>query len=682
MKKLILLPALLLSAQPVLAAGFTLGTNTVVQNLGVLLASANYEHPQLFTNIDGNRHLAIMYYGNTVNCLLDMNVDQHTAVVTNAWTGRIAPHGWAYRDGLVYWCNNNDYYTGTKFPNGNSIWESTLQSYNVTTGQTNFIAHPFTAYQGYCMAWSDDGWLYMGGYGAGANWPSGAVDRYNPGTKVFTNVGYIDIPDGSDYCYAIGADSRYCYALDGYNWHLSVWDSQSGSTNFVQYLNSGVDQNGTYIYPGASGGWWYVEELATGQLNYYALSNGVANYVTNNQHGNGNFGTNMLMTDMRGGMISEAENYSNYTGLTFDFAKPNPDSSNNTVVIGVQTNGSGVWNYITASNFNLTPASLIRAYPDGTNLFLLAYAYGPWLGYNPSSKVVTYYGTPPTDSAYDAVKVGKYWYVMGYDSLTYQFDPSAPWTLAASTPNKYDPSVNPHLLSLVLRQHEYYSCLGSDGLLYVAAWIERNGIGGQLGWLNLTNNRNGSVAIPDNNFAPGDLKPICGGSNLVYSCFNCGNAGIGSSNLLVFDVGTKSWLSTNAPLGTDYPGKVVEVAPGIILGLSSCHNVIYKWNCLTHTLIASNALGAAVFDGGNSINNRLSVAPDGYVWTFIGTTLERINPSDLSMTSILTNNPPLDIAWNGGDAYLYGGQNLYRVRRLLVSSPLQPASGVRLLGPH
>jgi hypothetical protein len=200
--------------------------------------------------------------------------------------------------------------------------------------------------------------------------------------------------------------------------------------------------------------------------------------------------------------------------------------------------------------------------------------------------------------------------------------------------------------------------------------VDRNGIGGQLGWQDLVYQTNASVPLPQTYLDTADLKPLFGGSNLVYSSLG--------SNLFVFDCKTKSFLSTNAPLGCVSPGKVTEVSPGVIIGLSG--TTVYKWNCNIGILLSSNNVNGQVFGATVSpVDRRVELAPDGHAWFFAGTTLYRLNPSDMNLTSILTNNPALSVAWHGGDLYLYGGPNLYRVQSLLKASILPPTR-LRSLG--
>jgi hypothetical protein len=651
------------------AANYTISTNRTVHDLGVLLGSAVMDPPIGFTN-NGDRHLLLNYWGGPANSILDVNLDRGTTRVTNTLPGRSGMRGWAYRDGLIYYFIPNRYYGTNSY--GTNAWQGFFGSYNVNTGMTNLI-RTVGQHQGYHADWGDDGWLYIGAYASTSQDARGAyVDRYNPNTGVYQEIGGIDPDTGPDYVYSLGADSRYLYACGAYNWHLSVWDSQSGSNRFTQFWSADNDING-YIYRGKKGGWYYRKQgpVTGGLARWYALSNGVPTLVSANAGIQASFHTNVWYSEgVRGGVIDNVAKQTNTIGFNFDLDLAYPDSSNNVATVGYMTNGTGIWNYRSATSFSLGAASLKRVYPDGDALFITSFAYGPWLRYTIANSNVTRYGTAPY-SMYDAVKIANLWYVMGYDAATLQFDPTLPWTLNSATPNRSDPSVNPHKLGLALRTHEYYSCVGSDGQLYVASHVDRNGVGGQLGWQDLVFKTNGSVQLPQTYLDTADLKPIWGGSNLVYSCLG--------SNLLVFDTKTKSFLSTNAPLGTASPGKVLEVSPGVIIGFSG--STIYKWDCSTGTLLASNNVNGPLFGATVApVDRRVELAPDGYAWFFVGTTLYRLNPSDMTMTSILTNSPALSVAWHGADLYFYGGPKLYRVQGILKST-IPPATELQIIGP-
>jgi hypothetical protein len=65
----------------------------------------------------------------------------------------------------------------------------------------------------------------------------------------------------------------------------------------------------------------------------------------------------------------------------------------------------------------------------------------------------------------------------------------------------------------------------------------------------------------------------------------------------------------------------------------------------------------------------VGLGPDGYVWAFVGTVLNRINPTDGSMAPIYTNSVAQNVMFHGSDMYLYGGTKLYRIRSILDPRP-------------
>jgi hypothetical protein len=579
-----------------------------------------------------------------VNQLLDVNLTKGTTRVFNGAGKRLGSRGIAYRNGMLYYCNPNVYY--------NLSYRSLFQRYNVATGETNLIA-PLTQYGGYLMEWGDDGWLYIGSYGMQGSWGTGGADlaRYHPDTGTLEDLGKVD-PEhaaeyNSQYAYSLHADTNFCYvALGLLPWYLAVINTQTGDkTSFF----AGTDTLGE-IRRDADRLLWYRRSDSNRVTTYYLLSNGIP-VLTGYKAPPG-----LIDQQLRGGVVDNAPAHTNLTGFNFDLDLIYPDSSNNVATVGYATNGSGIWNVVTASNFNLTAATIRRLYADGTNLFIpVTFTYGPWLRYHPATSNVLRYGTAPY-SMYDAVKRGNKWYVSGYTAATLEFDSARPWTLTKA--NIHDPSANPRKLP--------------DGLLYVAAYLERGGVGGEIGWYNPSDESYGSLRDPlaVSHHNPADFKPILGGSKFVYSTTG--------SILFVFDTATKTLLSTNAPLDTKSPGKVVEVANGVILGLSGTN--MYRWDCSTGSLVWSNNLNGTAFGSSiATVDRRVELGPDGYVWAFIGTVLNRINPADGSMTPIYTNNASQNVMFHGRDMYLYGGTKLYRVRGVLTLAGPAPPSGVHLV---
>lgn len=630
-----------------------------VEDLGVLIASCSQEHQVFFLNTNGDAHLIMDYYGGSYNQLLDVNLTQGKSRVLNGPNGswRRFSRGVAYRNGIFYYCNPNIYSNGT--------YHATFHSYNLATGATSTIGN-LTQHAGYHMEWGDDGLLYIGSFSAqDPPHMTGGADmaRYNSNTGTLENLGKVD-PEhaaqySSQYAYWNFADSNYCYVVLGQDpWYLGVINTQTGSKS--NYF-AGSDKYGE-LRRATNGALFYLRRQASLVETWYALSNGVPTAL-------GNTPGSLIPTPIRAGVVDQAAAYTNLTGFNFDLGLSYPDSSNNVVTVGYSTNGSGVWNFVTASNFNLTAAGIRRCYSDDTNLFLLSFLYGPWLRYNPANSNVFRYGTAPYE-IHDAVKQGSKWYLCGYTAVTMEFDPKEPWTFTIANPGA--PSANPKKLPLALRSSEYFSGIGSDGLLYVASHLARGTEdGGKIGWYNRADNSYGSLLDPVNiaSHDVADFKPILGGTRFVYSTVG--------ANLMVFDTTTKTVLSTNAPIATKSPGKVVEVANGVILGLSGTN--IYRWDCTTSSLVWSNNLSGMAFGTIMDRDRRVELGPDGCVWAFVSKVLNRINPADGRLTPILTNDAALNVMFHGKDMYLYGGPKFYRIRNVLKSTQLEPATSLQTL---
>ena len=656
----------LLCYQSALGASWQLNPSIPgVTNLGTLISSCVQEHQQYFVNTNGDKHFLLWYYGGSEDNLLDVNLTQGTARRTSTWAGRGGIAGYAYSNGIVYRAINDAFYS-------NSVMNGVLISYDVASGNISTISATYD-YGGYYMDWGDDGRLYMGSYG----YNSGAsLERYDPTTRVFESLGLVDtnrsFPSGGQYAHTLGADTRFCYVAlrTGQKWYLGVWDSVTGMKTNMWYPGDGT----SYIYRGKHGGWYYdrkgdgTAEIGTSHV-WYSLSNGVANLIGTNA----TFYTNVLShvdssTDhWRANMVNDAPIFTNDTGFEFELGYAYPDSSNNVSTVGWSTNGSGIWNYASASNFSLSPANLGRIYPNGTNLMILCYLYGPWLDYNPPTRSVRRYGQMPNE-VYSAIHRGDVWYITGYNAVTISFNPSLPWTFSPATPNKGDPSVNPHYLSLAMVRSELYSAIGSDGMLYVASWVSRTGAGTKFGWYDPTHDTSYSYwPFTDNANAPSDLVAVMGGTKLVFLPY-------GNNNLYVFDVASKSFTATNSLILPELTtlDKCLEVANGIVVGVSG--NRVWQYNVATDTVLSTNTLPGAAWIGGvvthavTQSNHRLGLGPDGYVWLTLGNDLYRIHPATCATELVKTNVGMHDVVFNGGDAYLYypSSPELHVLQNLLI----------------
>jgi hypothetical protein len=335
--------------------------------------------------------------------------------------------------------------------------------------------------------------------------------------------------------------------------------------------------------------------------------------------------------------------------------------------------GNTNWSSVTATGFgNILPVTIKRLYAwDNNRLFGSVGAYEAVFSYDLTSATTTTLGYPQF-SVYDAIFDGNMIFLSGYPDATLQYNTNLTWTLTASTTNQA--LTNPSLTPARYGKYHYYTALGSDGFVYIGAHHERDSTGGELGWYDPINRTKGSLRAPFLDDDVRDLKAALGATKLVY-------ASSGRTNLFVFDVATKSIERTIVPLPGVQMDKIVEAAPGIIFGATGTN--IFEVNITNGLVIYSKTVPGSAFGSSavQAYDHGLTLGPDGYVWMFLyankTNTLYRINPSDGSYTKIVTNSLTTygnnSVMFNGGDLYLYGGTNIYRIQGVLIPvGPAQP----------
>lgn len=633
-----------------------------VEDLGSILAANTQDRQFMFRLPNGDLHL-LLYYVVADDWkypfqILDANLSAGTARLTDGVLGRPGPATTALHP------NNGRIYLGTGSPGH-------LLEYDPATGGTNYIGKLATITNGAnrvaaSIEIGDDGWVYVGEQS-----PPASVERYNPDTRAFEDIGAIDIDfQASQYAYTIGADTRYVYVgLGQQPWYLGVYDNQTRTKTI--YWKDQIDKGGG-VYRGVSGGWYYWRSTSEGNK-YYVLTNGQPLYA----------GTSIASIPPikssynRGNVVNEVSQFPLTYNTEVDLSDVYPDSVSNRAVIRWRQVGNDFWNSIDTANvgtFRLQALAIKRVYPFNGRLFCIPDFYGPVCEFRVTDRTTTKLG-PPIYSLYNAVFEKNAVYLSGYPGATLVYEPWRSWNLNRSTSDWSPASVNPHPVLLGLGRYHYYSTFGADGLVYIASHHERNSVGGELGWYDPTTGANGSLREPFTDITNDveDLKPALGGSKLVYASRG--------GYLHIFDVATKRIERKIKPnLGVDALDKVVEVSPGVVLGVVS--NRLFKVDILDGSTLFTKDLPGQVF-GGPSImpayNHRLALGPDGYVWLFIDNSLYRVNPSDGSMVRIL-DGQARSLMFDEGDLYLHGGPNLYRIRRIMAEV-VGPASQLKV-PPH
>ena len=633
-----------------------------VEDLGTIFSVNSLDRPFYYT-LGGNKHFVAYYiadYGTSPYQIVDVNLTQGTVqLTTGASLGRLGVRG------TVLYSNGKIYITSTTGGTGY------FSEYNPSTYAVRQIAQTSGGSPGQYVEIGDDGWIYIGGY------PNAFVDRYNPSTDTYERLGNMD--NSADYAYTLGADTRYLYVgLGQVPWSLTVYDTQTQTK--TNYWASDGDTLGTVLH-GTNGNWYYRRYVLTPTYHaiWYQLTNGVPVELPSPP-------TGLFVENAERGNVVDGVSNGSLVGYEVNLDDALPDSSDNSAIIRYRTVGAPTWESVSVSNFHLSPAGIHRLFPwDSTHLLGFTSFYGPVFTINTQNEAATVLGYPQFN-LYDSVTQNGISYFSGYTAAQLRYDPSNPWTLTASTPNKFSTSVNPYQTAVAIGKHEYYEVVGSDGLIYVGALHERSSTGGEVGWYNPSNGTTGSLRAPFVNDDVSDLKPALNATKLVYASKG--------ENLFVIDTVTKTVERTIVPLPGTNMNKVVEVEPGIMFGAAG--NKIFKVDITDGSLIYSKTLTDAAFmESGRSDDHRLVLGPDGYIWMFRWyrngqnfniSSLYRINPADGSYSTIISNTyytyGENNVMFDGGDMYWYGGTHLYRITGLL-SEPgaLLPVVSVSAASP-
>jgi len=287
-------------------------------------------------------------------------------------------------------------------------------------------------------------------------------------------------------------------------------------------------------------------------------------------------------------------------------------------------------------------------------------------------------------------------YLSGYPSTTLAvFDPSRPVTTGsadvdgAGGQNSDAPHIaslesNPRLLLRMAdhtRTHYGLSmAVGADGRIYVGGRVYRAGTGGGFGWYDPRTGEAGGLWQP---FTAYTVYQICAVNSGRYIV--CATAPTKddanpkdrpeAGKLFVFDVGRREVAREICPVAKGATGPVVEVAPGLLMGLSrdpdTRAGILYGVEVDSGKVLWTKSLplGYPMEWGPIShASEEYRLGPDGNVWTWMddgphGAVLTRIAPSDTAVTFIgRTTDRTGRLAFSKGEVYIGGTGWLRRVR--------------------
>lgn len=521
---------------------------------------------------------------------------------------------------------------------------------------------------------------------------AGSVAYYGP-------IGPSHPASTSAVAYAGAADDRYVYIVSGkVPWYLVAYDKVTGTSNVLlqtDTLNgymtcSMYNRYGCYAWasglPGTDGTrkffWLYggkaIERLTTNEKPPWSQPAVVDPWITL-----------PTMPEVNVTLMDPDTNGNAQIWYRTPEAKrmaPNPPPANATP----RQLGWRAFQY----NVPTYPATVRRIVelPDGR----LFGTCGNYLGnfmYDPATGRLQHLGRLSL-SQYSAVVVGKYVLMSGYpNAALYVYDTTRPWTANAAQANltllsETDARSNPRLIgnmTNVCGAHKMYSAaIGADGRIYFGGIWMRDGNAGGFAWYDPATNSMGGFWELFSNYPIDFITATTSGRFIVISTHRADDPLLlkpkpAQGSLFVFDTLTHTIVRQIDPLVlVKGPGPIVGVGPNQVLGwgpvADALGNTIANQSVLYGVDVAT---GAVAFRKTLPISLPVSIGtnqdepfdyrlgPDGYVWTYSGTTVLRINPANAVVSPVGKLTSGGRLALSSGTMYVGG---LFDLRRVDISS--------------
>ena len=518
-----------------------------------------------------------------------------------------------------------------------------------------------------------DGLIYgTGTFIDGENRKHAAAYSFDPKTEKVRNYGKIGpAHDEMAWGHSMGVDDTHIYVASGQiPWWLVAIDIKTGEQKVILEATGGSYKERMWVFQRYPGSWVMRKKDDNSPKEEFWLYHGEAIPKTSDTPP---WPPKKSPMDEA---LERAPIPDVYTGQVV------PDADGKAALWIRERGGSGEWRSIPLPNVETHPLDVFRlvSLPDG-RMFGVSYGYTGRFLFDPKTKKLESLGGGGTGIYTLAVSSDRvYW--SGYPSaMIFEYDWTKPWTLdrpappGSPKPSETDQGSNPRRVGDLFEQTRVKkvmdSAVGADGRVYFGGTGQRDYVGGGFGWYDPKTQELGGMWRPFSGYRPHWVEPSRDGRVILISTRTetdelNNNQTPESAKVFAYDTQSGQFLWEAAPVkGAVKAGPIIDAGNGRLLGITE--DPVAKGGGLLYGLDA--ATGETLFQRkltrvlnfpwtqGNSPWD-FTVGPDGFVWTYLGDVLVRIDPSDTRIHVVGRVEDYGHLHFVGSDVYLTHGNGM------------------------
>ena len=499
-----------------------------------------------------------------------------------------------------------------------------------------------------------------------------AAYSFDPKTKDVRDYGKVGAahPEGA-YGYSMGVDDTHIYVASGQiPWYLMAVNIKTGEQKVLLEGAPGSYKDRMWVHGQYPGAWVMFKEDDASPVQEFWLYHGEAIPKTE--------GSAPPWEPKESPLSNRPPAPDVYEGQL------DPDPQGN-ATLWVQEPGEKDWKPIPFKGIETYPLDVFRLINLPNDLiFGTSGGYNGRFLFDPKTNKLESLGRGGS-SIYALAVHGDRLYWSGYPSaMIFEYDWTKPWTLdkpappGASSPKETDPNSNPRkvgeLYSHTRVKKIMSATTGADGRVYFGGTGQRDYVGGGFGWYDPATKETGGMWRPFSGWRPHWLSPAQEGRVILISTRTesdelNNNQVPESARVFAFDTGSHKLNWHVEPVkGAIKAGPVVEVSPGRLMGITEDPEVkgggvLYGLDGATGEVLFRRKLPRTLnFPWAQGYGRwDFKVGPDGFVWTYLGETLVRINPKDTQVRPVGQMPSPGQLTFHGNSIYLTQADGVRRL---------------------